>query len=123
MVKRPAYSSDPSAGRVRQLAASCASARSGIEIRMRLFRTLCLCVALSVGVYGPGCGDDETAEPGLDPSIADVVFDTGTTDEALLALVGATPKTDAAKAAALTSPADAAEVPGASPAELSWDVG
>jgi hypothetical protein len=77
---------------------------------------------MSVAVYGTGCGDDETEQPALDPTIADVVFAEGATDEALLALLAAAPKTDAAKAAALTAPADGAEVPGATAATFEWDV-
>lgn len=94
---------------------------------MRPLRTLSLVVATLVAslaaVCAPGCGsdhDDDHAEA-PDPSVADVAFGDGTNDEALIALVAATPASGGATAPAWVSPAPNTELPATgAPPTFTW---
>jgi len=72
-----------------------------------------------------GCGDSggTTDGDGENPELADVVYETGATDEALEALLAATPETDAAHAATFTWPSDGDIVTADSVPTFCWQAG
>jgi hypothetical protein len=82
--------------------------------------TAAILLAVSFG----GCdGDDGSGGSGAGVDIEDVVYDMEGGDEALQAMLAATPKTDAANAAAFDAPLDGDAVPAAAPFTFRWHVG
>jgi len=90
-----------------------------------------------VVVAAPACGDDHAGEghggsghaddghegdggEAGDDVIADVNFEGGATDEALIELLAGTPTANAAETASFTAPAAEAALPAASPATFTW---
>lgn len=87
-----------------------------------LWRWTFLVVAASTVLYSGACSSDEDSheEDEANPALADVVYEGGTNDEALEALLAGTPVEDAAKGASLTSPAEGASVPSSPPHTFTW---
>ena len=77
-----------------------------------------LCVTLFAG-----CGDDSGTGGAPADENADVIYVNGMTDEALEALLAATPKTDVAKTAAFTWPEPGAVLTPTEPFEFCWHIG
>jgi hypothetical protein len=69
-----------------------------------------------------GCADDTHDADGHDPSLADVIYEGGATDEALAALTAAEVKQDAAKAAHITWPSNNEAVAPDPPIAFWWEV-
>ncbi len=78
--------------------------------------------AIFVGTVGSSACDGSGGEGGSS-DIADVVYGGGATDEALEALLVATPVTDASQAATFTAPANGATLPSDPPPVFTWKVG
>lgn len=77
-------------------------------------------VGFSVGLF-VGCGDSSTdGSGGEGPDISDVIYEGGTNDEALEALLAAAPQDDAGKVPVVTWPLDGAEVPDDEIPWLGW---
>ncbi|NUQ72648.1 MAG: hypothetical protein HUU21_03755 [Polyangiaceae bacterium] len=89
----------------------------------KILRLAMLIAACSVAIYTPACGSDETqpTEPGT-TDLTDVIYESGATDEALVALLSAKSIEDPAMGAALTAPAQGAELP-PTPPTFTWGVG
>ncbi len=85
-------------------------------------------VALSgvvfVGTSVGACGGGGTGEPPTsnEPDLAGVIYAGAATDEALSALLLATPKTDAAQAVVVDTPATGATLPKDVPPTIEWHV-
>ncbi|MCU0655281.1 MAG: hypothetical protein MUF64_08330 [Polyangiaceae bacterium] len=91
-----------------------------------LRHAFCLVLA-SAAIYTPACSEDHDdggghTETPADPSTADVIFPEDGGDEALKVMLAATPTTDAAKAAVLTSPTGGAQLPGTTAPTFTWAV-
>lgn len=86
-------------------------------------RFVVLITLSSVAIYTPACGSDETQQPPEGVDITGVIYEAGANDEALEALLGATPINDAAKGAALSEPAEGAELPSTAAPTFQWSVG
>lgn len=75
-------------------------------------------------LYAPGCGGGDDHHEGADApdaSVADVAFGDGTNDEALLALIAATPASGGATAPTWLSPAPGSLLPASgSPPTFTW---
>src|SRR5262249_39116050 len=73
------------------------------------------------------CSSDESTKAATggegNPALADVIYEGGTNDEALGALLDAMPATDPTKAAAFTAPKDGAMIPSSPPLMFTWAVG
>jgi hypothetical protein len=68
-------------------------------------------------VYSPACSSSDSHDQ---RGPADVIYDTGTTDEALSKLLDAQPKNDPARAPTFTSPTPNQKLSAATPATFSW---
>jgi hypothetical protein len=77
-------------------------------------------VALGVG-WGVGC--KSSTEDAPDPTLVDVVYEGGTTDEALVAMLAAPLKDEPAEAAIFTWPTSDTVVPPEPPPEFCWSWG
>lgn len=90
----------------------------------RVFFLGLACFALLAGCGSsdekPATGPDAQEE---DPSIDDVVYQEGATDEALVSVIGVPAQKDDAKAAALTTPASGSTTSLASIDEIDWSTG
>lgn len=73
-------------------------------------------VGFGVGLF-VGCGDSGTGTGGAGPDISDVIYEGGTNDEALEALLAASLQEDAEKMPVVTWPLDGAELPDS---EIPW---
>jgi hypothetical protein len=79
-----------------------------------------------MAVYGGACSSDDSESVPTDegnPELADVLYEGGTTDEALEALLDAEPIDDPAKAAVLTWPGDGDEMPRSPIIKFCWNGG
>lgn len=89
-------------------------------------RFLVFTALASAALYAPACDehdDDDHTHPAAttpDTSITDVVFLEEGGDEALQVMLAAKSTADPARAAAFTSPADGAALPGATPHTFTW---
>ncbi|AUX24735.1 hypothetical protein SOCEGT47_052740 [Sorangium cellulosum] len=83
--------------------------------------------ALASGVlYAGACGgghDGGSSGTSAGAELDDVIYEGGATDEALVALLAAEPKTDASQGTAFDAPEDGAALPGDTAPELSFHVG
>lgn len=79
--------------------------------------------ALFVGTLGSSACSGGSGGGGGESATADVVYGGGATDEALDALLAATPVTDASQAATFTFPANGATVPSSPAPAFTWKVG
>ena len=82
----------------------------------------CLCVYVSIN--GLGCGSSDSAAPASTPAETDtVIYEGGTTDEALDSIIGVTATVDDTRAGELSSPASSASVPPEPALTFSWSAG
>lgn len=94
----------------------------------RLFLLLAATTLVPATICAGACGSDGTpAAPSPPPDtslhLAEVVYEGGATDEALIALLSVTPKSDPAHAAVFSSPANGATLPADPAPKLSWHLG
>jgi hypothetical protein len=85
-----------------------------------------LVALVSTAMYAGACGggDDGASSGGpSETSLDDVIYEGNAVDEALIALLSATPKADASQAAVFDAPAAGAALPGGAAPELSWQLG
>lgn len=96
-----------------------------MKVRLFLVGGAAGALALGLGLFG-GCGDSSGTggggAGGEDP-LADVIYEAEATDEALDALLAATPKDEPAKAAVIDAPTDAEVVAAAAPIAFTWHDG
>jgi hypothetical protein len=84
-----------------------------------------LAALVSVAMYAGACGhgdDHEHGDTSSDPSLADVIYEAGTTDEALEALLAVEPKDEPSQGTVFDAPEDGAALPGDAAPELTFHV-
>ncbi|WP_437275583.1 hypothetical protein WME90_30600 [Sorangium sp. So ce375] len=82
-----------------------------------------LAALASVAMYAGACGDShEHGDTSSDPSLADVIYEGGTTDEALEALLAVEPKDEPSQGTVFDAPEDGAALPGDAAPELTFHV-
>ena len=75
-----------------------------------------------MAVYAPGCGSaDDEHQP--DPKLRGVVYELGTNEDALMALVSASAQSNVPSAPTLVRPTRGADVPAAPTLTFSWKPG
>lgn len=98
---------------------------------LRLARLGLLSIAASAVLYNASCSNSNNGqtstsggdEDGENPELTDVIYEDGTTDEALAELIAAKPIDNTARAPSVDSPADAATLPAATTPSFSWHIG
>lgn len=93
-----------------------------MHVRSLLVGLVALTVSVPVALLSACSDDTGTGGGGGDP-LADVQYEGGATDEALEALLAATPKDEPARAPVFDFPTDGAEIPGASAPIIKWHAG